>query len=101
MSTPSAVTEMPYFEPKPKDANLTIRYPEDLREDLREISSIWSDVSEALGRGEKVSLNDVIVRLLKIGNDGVWAEYGGKPTNAKERAALIERLVAAYKRSEK
>lgn len=92
---------MPYFEPQTKPAELRIRFPASLRDDLRLIAEIWDALEKRVGSGATVSLNDVIVRLLSVGRDGVWAEYAGKPETSAAKAELIERLAKAYKSSKR
>jgi hypothetical protein len=97
----ASVAMPPYYSPKERTQPLTIRIPESLKRELEEISEIWTAVEERAGSGEKVSVNNVIVRLLRVGVDGVWGEFGTKPHphDEKEKKALVERMVRAVAES--
>ena len=92
-------SDVPYFEPTTRPAELRIRFPAALRDDLKLIAEIWNALEERVGSGSSISLNDVIVRLLSVGRDGVFAEYGGKPETSAGQAALVERLARAYNKN--
>lgn len=87
---------VPYYEPDPKEVALSLRLPEELRDDLKLIARVWSRLDEEIGAGKKVSINEVIVRLLKVGRDGVWAEAGGRPKDELAETRLVKRLAEAY-----
>lgn len=90
--------EMAIYEPE-KTVPLSVRMPDALREQLREIADLWTKFEERLGSKRKVSVNDVILRLLEVGADNVWGEYNGRPKDEKARAALAERLAEHYNKS--
>lgn len=97
-----ATPDVAYFEPrqpKPEPDKLTLRWPAELREDIQEIADFWTDLNTAIGQPEKVSLNDVILRMLTVGRDGVWAEYGTRPGTKAERKELLDRVAASYLKS--
>lgn len=90
--------DLAYYVPKEKQVISTLRAPEGLHEELKEIADLWHQVEQRVGEG-KVSLNDVLIRLLRVGVDGVWTELGGRPTTDKAKQALVERMVAAHEKA--
>ncbi len=78
-----------------------LRLSEALKADLQEIADFWTALNDRIEQPEKVSLNEVILRLCSVGRDGVWAEYGKRPTTKHEREELLTHVAASYKKSKK
>ncbi len=75
---------------------LNVRIPKSLRTRLNLVISLWEKMAQAEHGNEavKVSLGDVVVRLLTVGVEGVFADAGLKswPTQAE-----IDELIRSLK----
>lgn len=58
-----------YFQTKERPVAVSARMPPGLKKGLEAIAAEWTELS-----GARVSVNDVIVRLLEVGVAGVGAE---------------------------
>jgi hypothetical protein len=58
-----------YFQQPPKPVPLTARIPLPLKEALERIAQEWTQLAK-----QRVSVNDVVVRLLEVGAENVSKE---------------------------
>lgn len=83
---------MGYFEPQERrTAQITARVPKAVDQGLKDLSRLWTHLEQAKSGDPKaeVSVSDVIVRLLKVGLAGAWAEVGGQPETEEQWKKLL------------
>lgn len=92
-----ALEDMALYEPKPQDpkVQLNLRVPKSTKDGLEAIVRLWT--SMAIARGEEhehIDLSYVARRLLKVGIEGAFDEFGGTPQSdddwAKVEAAIVK-----------
>lgn len=75
---------------------LNVRIPKSLRLQLNQVIDLWTKMAKAKLGNEavEVSLGDVVVRLLTVGVEGVFADAGlkSRPTQAE-----IDELIRSMK----
>ena len=94
----NAERAMPYFSPPEPLKPFSLRIPESLKAELEEIAGLWTEAQKLAEVPGLVSINDVALRLLRLGVDGVWKEVGGRPTNKHEREQVVEALAVGARK---
>lgn len=88
--------DMGYYEPpqSTKRVQIGVRVSSDLNDALDAVVKLWKLVAAASGKDpEGVDKTYVITRLLSVGIDGAFGEFGGKPETVEEWKKL-EQLIA-------
>lgn len=86
-----------YYEPEPEEVSLTLRLPAELRDDMKILSQVWRKLDAEVGKGKKISINDVMIRLLTVGRDDLYERYKGRPETDAEIDALVKRLATEFR----
>lgn len=78
-----------------RPAQLTARVPTSIRDGIKELAEFLTAKNRAeVGEGaSEVTDADVIVRLLRVGLSGAWAQLGGRPGSKKEWPSAIARAL--------
>lgn len=91
-----SIEDMGYYEPPPgtKKVQVAARVSPELNDALDAVVRLWKLVAEASKRDpDAVDKTYVITRLLSVGVDGAFAEFGAKPETPEEWKKL-EALIA-------
>lgn len=92
----NAAIDMGYYEPPPgtKKVQVAARISSELNDALDAVMRLWKTVAAASGRDpDGIDKTYVITRLLSVGVDGAFGEFGGKPETVEEWKKL-EAIIA-------
>lgn len=109
---PSVQKKMPYYEPEElRSEQLNVRIPKSVYDGLKDLARLWTHLEQTRADTEakaknrkvkpvsKVSVSDVVVRLLQVGLNGAWAEIGMHPQTEREWAEVLARADRLYAQS--
>lgn len=81
-------------EPREPKVPLNARVPKELRDALVDVVRLWRIYAEQRGdESEGIDLSYVVRRLLRVGIDQAFAEFGGRPEDEHGWMA-IERAIS-------
>lgn len=95
-----------YLPPDDSEAGrvrVSIRLEKAEADDLQLMAQLWNEIDAAAGRKRrhKWLAAGVIEQLIRLGLDGFWEQFGGKPKTAADRKRFIERAIEELKAATK
>ena len=79
--------------PEKRSEALNLRVTKKLKEHLLEVQRLWVMLAKARGENyEAVDISYTASRLLQVGVDGAFEEFGGRPRSEADWKLLQERI---------
>lgn len=97
-------TDLPLYEPQRPDPSVqfNVRLPKSLKDSLEAVVELWIALAKSRGDEHKhIDLGYVTRRMLKVGVDTAFDEFGGIPTSKDDWTkvhAAIEKSAKSAKR---
>jgi hypothetical protein len=88
------------YEPTEKKVAINVRVPLSTKATMDDLVRLWRLYAEA--RGDEVDVNDlsyVVRRLLRVGGDQAFGEFGGRPKDEAGWKAIEAVIGKAVKKS--
>jgi hypothetical protein len=90
----------PHLLPKPKREERRVFLPKELWKRLDDCAEFHQEAFDVLGAKESVSRNDIIEVFMGWAIKAYWADRGGYPENARDRAEKARAFAESMRKTD-